>query len=239
MSIKGKWLSGILSFFESTTHNTVKPVAPVVFHDDFLGSALDATTNWVLYDSGGAETETLAASVASGAAALTLTAANGVELAGLYFGDQLPLVLNQGLCFEARVRFTVLPAVATTAVIGLCGATNPSIDAVAESIWFRWDFSGLITCETDDTAAGHETSAVTTGVTLVANEWVILRIDCNDTASVKFYVNGQRVCSATTFNCSTAPAVDLQPILRLDKAAAAANLGVMQIDYVTIWQKRS
>ena len=42
MSIKGKWANGILSFFEGTTHETVKPVAPVVFEDDFTGQVLNS-----------------------------------------------------------------------------------------------------------------------------------------------------------------------------------------------------
>ena len=241
MSIKGRWLNGILSFFESTTHETVLPVAPAVFYDDFLGSALDGSINWTAYDTGAA-TETLKANVASGVCELYLTNADETQIAGLYFGDQRPFVLNQGVQFEAKVRFTVLPTENTkaTACIGLCGATNAAVDTVATSIWFRLDgdTGGLITCDSDDVSA-HEKSKVTTGITLVASEWVILRIDCTDTASCRFYVNGGQVCSATTFDMSTTPAVALQPVIRMDKGHDVLDLGTMEVDYVRVWQKRS
>jgi len=140
---------------------------------------------------------------------------------------------------EAKVRFTTLPAVASTAVVGLAGAHNAAIDTVAESIWFRWDFSGLITVEHDDAGGGHESTKVTTGLTLVANQWAILKIDCTNTADVRFYVDGAPVATGTTFNMSGVPALLLQPVARLDKAAAAANLGVMEVDYARAWQARS
>ena len=232
------WPNGILTFYDRSTHERVLPLAPVVFMDDFLGKAIDTTTIWTLLDTAGGA-EALVADAPNGAVGLTLTNAVEVQLAGLSWGDNRTLTLNQGLVAEFRARFTTLPVNASTAVIGLAGDHNADIDVVAESAWFRWDASGAVTVENDDTAAGHQTSKVATGVTVLANIWHIYRIDCTDIASVKFYIDGDHVAAGTTFNMSQVAALALQPVARMDKAADALNLGVMEVDYVRCWQKRS
>jgi len=219
-------------------HASDRPVAGVVFHDHFLGKAWDVTNKWTALDTAGA-TETLLADQPGGVVQLLLTNAAEIQLAGMYTADERQFTLNRGLNFEARIRFTTLPANATTAVIGLTGNTNAAIDTIAESIWFRWDFSGAVTVECDDTAAGHEKSKVATGVTLLADIWHVFRISCDDIASCRFFIDGAQVAASTTFNMNTVPTLQLQPMLRLDKAADALNLGVMEVDYVTVWQNLS
>ena len=122
--------------------------------------------------------------------------------------------------------------------VGLQGDHNATADTVAESIWFRLDGAtgGLITVENDDTS--NETSKVTTGVTLLNTDWAILRIDCTDITSIKFYINGNLVASGTTFTMAQVAALTLQPILRLNKASGT-SVGTMLVDYVKVWQRRS
>lgn len=175
MSTRAKWINGILHFFETTTHETVEPLAPLALYDDFNGSVLDVQ-KWTKRVTGAAPPTQLVKAVGNGVLELLLTNANEIQLSGVDWNDIRSLVLNQGLMFEAKVRFTTLPAVASTAVVGLAGAHNAAIDTVAESIWFRWDFSGLITVEHDDAGGGHESTKVTTGVTLTT-QWAILKID--------------------------------------------------------------
>ena len=236
MSTKARYRSAILHYFESLTQETVFNLAPAYFKDDFLGRALESTDRWMLRSLGFA-TETLKAGAPNGVLELALTAAVELQLAGVDWANQRSLVLNQCLGAEIRYRFTTLPAGASTAVFGLCGDHNAAIDTVAESLWFRHDASGAITVEHDDTV--HESSKVATGVTLLAGQWVIVRIDCSVITDVKFYVNGNRVAASTTFDMSQVAALALQPVARLDKAAAAPNVGVAEVDYIAVWQKRS
>ncbi len=226
---------GALFYLESTTLETVFAQLALFLKDDFVGKALDVTNTWNLRDTGAA-TETLKAGAPNGVVELALTAAVEVQLAGLDWNDQRPLVLNRCLGFEARYRFTTLPAGASTFVIGLCGNHNAAIDTVAESIWFRHDASGVITVEHDDTV--HETSKVATGVAVALNEWVIVRIDCTEPTDVRFYVNGNPVATDTKFDMAQVAALALQPCARMDKAAAAPNVGVAELDYIAVWQKR-
>lgn len=235
MATRGYWFDQILTFFENSTHERVLPLAPVVFYDDFLGNAID-TNSWGVRDTAGG-TEAIVADAPNGAIALALDATNEVQLAGIDWADNRPLVLNQGLVLEARFRLSVLPTGAVVAAIGLCGDHNGAVDDVAESIWFRADGSGAITIEHDDSS--HETSKVATGKTLAAGDWIIGRIDCSNISDVKFFIDGERVAAETTFDMSEVPALALQPVARIGKEGAATSVGTLQVDYVRAWQKRS
>lgn len=239
MTLRPRWLNGQLSYYDSVTDETILPVAPVSFYEDFLGKAIDTVTAWTALDvsAAGLTTPVLVADAPNGVVSLPLDATNEVQLAGLYWGDQRTLVLNQKLVFEARVRLSVLPTGAVIAVIGLAGDHNAAVNAVAESIWFRLDGSGVITVETDDTV--HETSLVASGVTVIAGQWVTLRIECDDPSAIRFFIDGVRVAAATVFNMSQVAALALQPIVRIGKEGAAVTVGTMQVDYVRTWQKRS
>ncbi|CCJ07092.1 hypothetical protein [Methylocystis sp. SC2] len=235
MATRSRFAAGILTFFDRTTRETVLPLAPVFFEDDFLGPALD-TTKWTALDTGAA-TEAVVADLANGAVGLALDATNEVQLAGISWNDQRTLALAQGLILEARFRLSVLPSAASViAVIGLQGDHNAAVDTVAESIWFRADGNGQITVESDDTS--HETSKVATGVTVTTADWVIGKIDCTDIADVKFYINGNRVAEGTTFNMSQVAGLALQPVARISKSAAT-SVGTLQVDYIRAWMNRA
>jgi hypothetical protein len=236
MSIKSRFLNGNLEWYESATAERVLRASPVAFTDDFLGKTFDTTNIWTARDTNGA-TEAVVADAPNGVLGLTLASTNEIELAGVDWGDQRTLVLNQGLIFESRFRLQTLPTGLVVACVGLCGDFNAAVNTVAESIWFRADGSGAVTVETDDTV--HETSLISTGITLTTADWIVAQIDCSDITSVKFYINGNRVASATTFNMSQVAALALQPVARIGKEAAAATVGTLEVDYIRTWQERS
>ena len=126
MATRGSWFNQILTYFENSTQERVLPVAPVVFYDDFLGNALN-TTAWGSRDAGAA-TEAVVADAPNGVIGLALDATNEVQLAGVDWADNRPLVLNQGLVFEARFRLSVLPTGSVVAVVGLCGDHNAAVN---------------------------------------------------------------------------------------------------------------
>jgi hypothetical protein len=234
MSLRTQWLAGVLRWFDSTTDETVATLASAQYKEEFLQGSLD-TAYWVARDTGAA-TEDMVGGAPSGIFRLALTSANEAQLAGIDYGNRRCWQLNQGLVFEARVCLNVLPTGAVVAVIGLCGDHNAAVNTVAESVWFRLDGSGAVTVENDDTV--HETSQVATGVTVVANQWVTLRIECENPAAIRFYINGARVASGTTFNMSSG-AQNLQPVMRIGKESAATTVGTLDIDVVRLWQARS
>jgi hypothetical protein len=236
MSTKAQYRNGILHFYDGTTFETLHALAPVWGKDDFEKQALDTTIGWTALDTGDA-TEALVEDAPNGQVALTLAATSEAELAGLSWNDKQTLILNQGLNIEFRFQLSVLPSTSSSiAALGLAAAHNATLDSVATSAWFRADGSGAITVECDDTT--NETSKVATGVTLLTTDWCIGRIDCSVITDVKFYINGNRVASSTTFDMSTTPTVALQPYARISKASGT-SVGTVTIDYVKWWQLRA
>lgn len=238
MSTKAEYSNGMLSFYESDTTERSTPFAPCVFEDDFLGGGIETTDTWTAIDvsSAGDTTPLLAADVANGVLRLPLDTDSEAEESGITLGNQRPFVLNQGLVFEARVALQTLPTLVAEAVWGMAGDKNAVADSVAESAWFKADGSGAILVETDDTS--NTDDDVATGVTLTAGEYAIFRIDFTTITDVLFYIDGSRVASGTTFDMSQVAALKLQPYFHIAKASGT-GVGVLDVDYVRVWQKRS
>ena len=243
MSTGSKFIGGILTYFDKSTYERVQPLAPVSFYDDFLGTDImidESGSNgpWTTIDvsSSGNTTPLIAADVANGVARLPLDVTSEAQESGLYWGDQRPLVLNQGLIFEARVALQTLPTLLSEAVWGLAGDYNAVADTVAEGIWFKADGGGLVVCEADDTS--NEVNDETTGITLVAAEFHIFRIDCRVITDIRFFIDGVNVATDETFDASEVADLALQPYFHIAKASGE-GLGVLDIDYVRVWQQRS
>lgn len=238
MPTSAQYRNGILNYYDRTSLETTLPVAPVSFYEEFLGKGLRTTDVWTAIDvsSAGDTAPLVAPDAANGVARLPLDVTSEAQESGLTWGDQRPFVLNQGLVFEAIVALQTLPTLLGIAVWGVAGDKNAVANTVAESAWFRAAASGAITVETDDTAL--EQTAVATGVTVVAGAFHTYRIDCTDTANVKFFIDGVQVAAATTFSMVTVPTLKLQPYFHIAKASGA-GLGVLDVDAVRVWQRRS
>jgi hypothetical protein len=221
-------------------HATAIAMAGVYWEDHFHGKIIDVTNTWTKLDTSalGTTTPTLKADQPGGVAEILLDAQNEEQLSGLYMADERPFTLNRGLNFEARVRFTVIPTGDVIFACGLASDHNIAVDSLVESIIFRADGSGAITVETDDNSA-NETSKVATGVTFALNAWHVLRICCDDHTKIRFYIDGARVAESTTFDMSTTAALQMQPVVRIGKEAAANTVGTVEIDYVKCWQNLS
>jgi hypothetical protein len=238
MTTRSEWINGVLTFYDSGTFEQVKPLAACIFEDDFLGTGLRTTDTWTAIDTSavGNTTPLIAADVGNGVARFPLDVTSEAQESGFTFGNQRPFVLNRGLIFEARVALQTLPTLLSEAVWGLAGDTNAVADTVAESVWFKADGSGVIVVENDDTSNTNDDTA--TGTTLTATTFATFRIDCTTITDCKFYIDGARVASGTTFDMSTVPTLALQPYFHIAKASGA-GLGVLDVDYVRVWQNRS
>jgi hypothetical protein len=234
---KSKWRNGQLAFYDGTTYETVLPVAPVMFYDDFLGAInLDV---WTDLDLNSATTTAPAASVFN----CSIGAVNENAAAGLYFKDDKPFNIDKGLIFECRLSVAVAPANTAEIHIGVMndsyGANSQGVvlnDEIAKVAFFT--FCASLNCRiyTDD---GTERQAdVDTGITVVAGVYHIYRIDFTDSAAVKFYIDGVQVAASTTFKMDTAAGLMVQPwIMVYKKNDAGTNAaGTIDIDYVKIWQ---
>lgn len=232
---KAKWRGGQLAFYDGTTYETVKPVAPRVLIEDFEGDTLN--TDKLLYaDTANEDTQ----AVDGGNAVLTLTADATQQEAGvLASGNSLDWDPTKGLIFEARIKLSVLPTLDTEAHFGFLGEaqTDDKQIVVAEDYKkycvFTADGSGIITINCDDNVAGSQ-HAVATGVTVLATAFHVYRIDITNIADIKFYIDGVGVATGTTFTLDSLVADTLQPIALLTKPAN--GVGTMLLDYIKVWQ---
>lgn len=228
-------------FYDGSTFETLMTGFPVVFVEDFLGVAgggpFDGTTKWNVVDVGGA-TEAIVADSSNGQFLLHLAADNEAEDAVLYHGDNKTFDVGNGLIFETRVNMAVSPGTGVCAVFGMCGDHNLDKDSVTEAAWFRFDASLVCKVESDDTTNNNDD--VATGHTAVAGTYDIYRIDFTDLTDVKFFINGARVATDTTFDMSNLSAAEqqMQPYFSLDKANGT-GLGDINIDYVKIFSNRA
>ena len=225
-------------FYHPTTYETLHTSYPVQFIDDFVGDAIlaDGTHRWNVVDVGAA-TEAVVEDTASGVFALSLTAANEAQDTVLYMGDNRNFDAGNGLIFETRVNIATTAGTGVTQVFGVANDHNLDKDTVACAAWFRLDASLAIDVETDDTTNNNDD--VTTGISAVNGTFNIFRIDMTTLTNVKFFIDGVRVATGTTFDMSnmTAAEQQMQPYFSQDKASGT-GLGVMQIDYVKIFTNR-
>jgi len=243
MTIKCEWNwqgTGHQVFYDASSFETLKTSFPLEFIEDFLGDGVDpfdGSVKWHVVDVGDA-TEAIVANSSNGQFLLHLAATNEAEDAVLYMGDNRNFDVGNGLIFEARIDMAVAPGTGVCAVAGLANAHNLAKDSVAAAAWFRWDASLVCKVETDDTT--NDNDDVATGVTCVAGTYNIFRIDFTDLTDVKFFIDGARVASGTTFDMSnlTAAEQQMQPYFSLDKANGT-GLGDMNIDYVKIFSNRA
>lgn len=239
MSTKAKYFSGILNWYDSVTFERVINAAPVQMVEDFLGLVVDTTVRWATHEvkTAGTPTHALVANAANGKVRLALDATSEAQLEEIDGGDVLNWVVGQGPVFEAVAALHTLPTGAAVVVLGLGNAYNATLASVNRFAWFRWDASGTVTVEHSD--GTHTSSKVATGVTaLVADGQHTFRIDLTDSTSVKFYVDGNQVAGSTTFNMSASATQGLQPIARIQKGVAT-DVGAIDIDKITVYQKRS
>jgi len=163
---------------------------------------------------------------------LSLTATSEAQCVDLLSVDRFALGANA--IVEAIVRIGANGS--TNAVdfnIGVANGTSTTdADAIAESVFFHVDGNALdILAESDD--GTNEVSATDTTIDATAGSAVANRfefwIDLRDPSSVKLYINGARVLSATTFNISAATG-PLGLLAHLEKTTGTATAGPIYVD---------
>ena len=227
-------------FYDRGTYETLTTNYPLEFKEDFLGTAVepfDGSIVWNVVDVGAA-TEAIDADSSNGTFSLAFTGASEAQDAVLYHGDNKTFDVGNGLIFEARVNMAVTPGSGVAAVFGMAGDHNLDKDTITEHAWFRFQASLVGLVETDDTT--NDENDVATGLTPTAGTSYIYRIDFTTLTNVKFFVDGVRVASGTTFDMSNLSSGEqqMQPYFSLDRASGT-GLGTMTIDYVKIFSERS
>jgi predicted RecA/RadA family phage recombinase len=105
---------------------------------------------------------------------------------------------------EAEINVISVGGAAADFNVGVASATHGTdADSIATSAFFHFDGNSVnILAECDDVT--NETAATDTTVDLTAGTPFTVWIDLRDLTSVKYYVNGLRVLSGTTFSMAAA-----------------------------------
>ena len=213
-----------------------------IVYDDFNGAvatfptSADPATPWLVADTSSAGSPVYTKGTSE--ATLTLAATSEVENVCLSFGDALDIDIDDIQRVEMRVKISASTMTSgSTLVFGLGSARNDTPDSVTANAWFRMEGANsttLVYCESDDGVNDNDdkSSGVTLGTTF--KEFVI--DFTGGKSNVKFFIDGQRVASTTTFDMSNYTA-GLQPIVQIQKAANTNANGVV-VDYVKIVAKR-
>jgi len=193
---------------------------------DFFDRAQAFTTTpgqngWTIYDVSSSGTPTyLCATEDGGAAVLTLASTSEAEIVTLYTNDVLPLDLAQLQTVEYVAKVSGIDSV-TTLCFGVASGKNDTADTVTVNAWFRMEGSASTTAvvvETDDNTTDN--NDVATGQTLAAVYKKFVIDFTNGLSDVRFYIDGERVASGTTFNMSAVTSgQNVQPYVQLQKAS--------------------
>lgn len=211
------------------------------YEDDFVGTAVTFPTTanigtpW-LTDVTGAAPPTHVRN--GGNAILTMTADNQVQILGLHHNDALTFDIDDIQRVEMRVRIGAATFTSGSILtFGVGSARADDADAVAAHATFRMSGAAsttLVFVETDD--AVRDNDDIATGVTLGTTFKRFVIDFTGGKSNVRFFIDGQRVAAATTFDMSNYTA-GLQPIIQLQKAANT-NADACTVDYVKIVGRR-
>jgi hypothetical protein len=237
---RAKWRNAQLAYYDGTTFETVMPLAPVVFEDDFIGTAINGDV-WTTASAGAGT-----AAIASGVLTLTQNVAGADDENGIYMKDDKPFNLEKGPIFETRMAISVAPTIGTEIVFGLFGdsfalGANRILVASELLVYAAFGFyttvgAGLVpVIRTDDGTTNS--GVVSTAITAVGlNAYHVYRIDFTSVTNVLFYIDGVRVATGTTFDMSAGANIMTQPMLMAQKIGIDAGLGIALFDYVRVWQ---
>jgi hypothetical protein len=193
-----------------------------------LTTTPEGGTGWTVTDTSAAGAPTYATATEDGGK-MVLTIANDTEV------ENVCMSHNDILMYDVRKikNFWYIAKVAgitstTTLVMGMGAARNDTVASVANYAWYKMLGSSsttALTAGTDDATTADDDND--TGTTLAA-VYKRLFVDLsNGISDVRFYVDGARVLSTTTFSLADLGAgLNWQPLVQIQKTSAAGTPAV-------------
>jgi hypothetical protein len=251
MTTRAKYINGIQTFFEDKTFETVMPMAPLQFADDFIGAGHSAGVPaaaspvagypWVKKIVGAAPpTVALVANATGGQMQLALTATSELQDAVLYWNDNLAIDVTKGTVFEARAALSVPPSAAGVQVVfGLAAAWINGPDSNVKYLEFGCTANNSLLVRSQDGTTQYSIAAANAGsaVSLDVN-FHVFRIDASDVTDVGYYYDGARVnAKGSVGYAATGANAILQPYISCYKTVST-GLATLLIDKVDLWSNR-
>ena len=236
---KAKWESSQLAFYDGSTFETVKPLAPTILMDDFLGTTTN-TDIWTVINVGSGSTGQAISNLT-----ITQNVGSATDENGIHGKNDKAWNVDKGFIFECRAKMTVAPTLGSEFILGMqndnygAGANRCLVaDEVTKGSFFGFYTTvgtGLVAViRTDDGTTNS--GVISTGVTSVIGTYQVFRMDFTTASDVRFYIDGVSVATGTTFDMSAGANLMMQPLITTQKVGANAGLGIAVVDYVKIWQ---
>lgn len=251
MTTRAKYRNGVQTFYEDLTFETVLPMAPFFFGDEFIGAGHTAGVPaagsavagypWVKKIVGaGPPTVALSANATGGQMQLALTATSEKQDAALYWGDNLAVDVTKGAVFEVRAALSVPPSAAGVQVVfGLAAAWIDGPDNNVKYIEFGCTANNSLLCRSQDGTTQSSIAASNAGaaVTLDTN-FHVFRISAENIADIAFHYDGNRVNANSSFGyVATGAGAILQPYIACYKTVST-GLATLLVDKVDLWANR-
>lgn len=251
MTTRSKYRSGTETFYEDVNFETVLPMAPLVFGDDFIGAGHTAGIPaagspvagypWVKKIVGaGPPTVALISNAAGGQVQNALVANSEKEDAVLYFNDNLSIDVTKGAVWEARLALTVPPSAASVqAVWGLAAAWIDGPDNNTHYLEFGCTANGNLLCRSQDGTTQNSIAASNAGVAVALDtNFHTFRIEATVPSDIAFYYDGNRVNTVGSIGyVATGASAILQPYLAVYKPSGT-GLATIVCDKVDAWANR-
>lgn len=184
-------------------------------------STTPGMNGWTIKDTSSSGTPTyLGTSEDGGSVTLTLDSTSEAEYVTLYQNDivNFDLAKLSNLWWVAKVSGIDAD---TVLVLGAASAQADDEDSIATSAWFKMEGGTSTTAlvvESDD--GTNDNPNVATGTTLSSTYKKMLLDFSQGLSDVRFFINGARVASGTTFDMSdVSSGTNVQPFVQLQKAA--------------------
>lgn len=251
MTTRAKYISGVQTFFEDKTFETVLPMAPLTFADDFIGAGHSAGVPaagspaagypWVKKIVGAAPpTAGLVNNATGGQMQLALAATSEPEEATIYWNDNLSVDVTKGAVWECRAALSVPPSLAgAQVVLGLAAAWISGPDNNVKYLEFGCTANNNLLLRSQDGTTQNSIPAAAAGAAVALDtNFHVFRIDASNVADVGFYFDGVRVNATGSIGyAATGANAILQPYLSVFKTAST-SLGTLLIDKVDLWANR-
>lgn len=251
MTTRSKYRSGVLTFSEDLTQETILPMAPLYFADEFIGAghtagipasgAPTAGYPWVKKIVGAAPpTVGLAVNASGGQVQIALAATSEKEDAALYWNDNLAIDVTKIAVWEARVALSVAPSAAgVQAVFGLAAAWIDGPDNNVKYLEFGCTANGNLLVRSQDGTTQNSIAAAVNGVAVVLDtNFHTFRISAENVSDIAFYYDGNRVnANGSVTYVATGAGSILQPYAACYKPSGT-GIATMLIDKVDVWSNR-
>lgn len=245
MTTRAQYRNGVQTFYEDTNFESVAPLSPYFFEDDFdgPGTAVPAAGSasigyrWVKKIVGaGPPTVAVVSNAAGGQMACTLTSTSEKQDAVLYSNDVRNIDVTKLAHFEARAKLSVLPSAAgVQMVMGLAANWIDGPDNNTFYLEFGCTASGVLLVRSQD---GVTQSSVATTTTLDTATFHTFRISCGTLTDIGFVVDGNRVNAANSISfAATGANAILQPYLAVYKPSGT-GVATLTVDKVSAWSNR-